>query len=100
MCVCGIILLIRLVCYPPPSLSLLMFKDFENDMKANGLSIDTVKPYTWNTCDPGTRHYRDAVIYKSPNKANRGGKFYCVLGDSCRAQGDAYWDDSGCAGGP
>jgi hypothetical protein len=63
-------------------------------------TTDTVNRYNYNNCDPGTHYGEGQVIYKSPNSANRGGKFYCVLGNSCRAQGDAYWDNSGHAGGP
>ncbi|KAF7556449.1 hypothetical protein G7Z17_g1443 [Cylindrodendrum hubeiense] len=41
----------------------------------------------------------DPFIIWSPNEANRGGGYYCVVG-TCRAQGDAYWDYSGREGGP
>ncbi|KAH7156099.1 hypothetical protein EDB81DRAFT_756606 [Dactylonectria macrodidyma] len=43
--------------------------------------------------------YSEDVILKSPNEQNRGGSYYCVVGP-CRAKGDAYWDNSGRAGGP
>ncbi|KAF2828371.1 hypothetical protein CC86DRAFT_465212 [Ophiobolus disseminans] len=83
-----------------------------NDYQCYGAAGDTVcvwyntahtaytgRPYTVNSCDPGRRIYRKEIIMKSPNKANRGGGYYCVVG-TCRAQGDGYWDDSGRAGGP
>ncbi|KAF5662963.1 hypothetical protein FHETE_7708 [Fusarium heterosporum] len=41
----------------------------------------------------------DPFVMFSPNEGNRGGGYYCVVG-TCRAQGDAYWDYSGRAGGP
>ncbi|KAF5668652.1 hypothetical protein FHETE_5203 [Fusarium heterosporum] len=40
-----------------------------------------------------------SFVMFSPNNQNRGGGFYCVVG-TCRAQGDAYWDYNGRAGGP
>lgn len=59
---------------------------------------DTVHNHVYNTCVPNERN-SDPFVMKSPNKANRGGGMYCVIG-TCRAQGDAYWDNTGRAGGP
>ncbi|EAT81080.2 hypothetical protein SNOG_11372 [Parastagonospora nodorum SN15] len=41
----------------------------------------------------------EPYVLKSPNNANRGGSYYCVVG-TCRSMGDDYWDDTGRAGGP
>ncbi|KAH7071228.1 hypothetical protein BKA63DRAFT_493066 [Paraphoma chrysanthemicola] len=59
----------------------------------------TVRNWVQNTCLGRPKAYSDNFVMKSPNKVNRGGGMYCVIG-TCRAQGDAYWDDSGRAGGP
>lgn len=37
--------------------------------------------------------YGDDIIIKSPNNNNDGGGYYCVI-NTCRNQGDEYWDDS------
>ncbi|KAF2022625.1 hypothetical protein EK21DRAFT_82865, partial [Setomelanomma holmii] len=64
-----------------------------------GDSVYTVRNWAQNTCNSTPRRYSDNLVMKSPNKANRGGGTYCVIG-TCRAQGDAYWDNTGRAGGP
>jgi hypothetical protein len=61
--------------------------------------IDTVRNWAQNTCTGTAKRFGSDFVMKSPNKANRGGGMYCVIG-TCRAQGDGYWDDSGRAGGP
>ncbi|KAF5660150.1 hypothetical protein FHETE_9123 [Fusarium heterosporum] len=63
--------------------------------------IDTVHNVSHDTCDihSGWVPDSDPFVMKSPNSSNRGGGYYCVVG-SCRAQGDAYWDESGRPGGP
>ncbi|KAK7418933.1 hypothetical protein QQX98_003636 [Neonectria punicea] len=50
-------------------------------------------------CSNPVETVSDPVVIKSPNSNNRGGGYYCVIG-TCRAKGDAYWDDNGPAGGP
>jgi hypothetical protein len=50
-------------------------------------------------CSNPVETISDNIILKSPNSNNRGGGYYCVIG-TCRAKGDAYWDDNGPAGGP
>lgn len=59
---------------------------------------DDVRPWNGKTCSTN-KNYHDQVVYRSPNKNNRGGQYYCVVG-TCRAQGDAYWDYNGRNGGP
>lgn len=57
----------------------------------------TVANQQYNACqtlDPGP-----SFVMYSPNTANSGGGYYCVVG-ACRSQGSAYWDYSGRAGGP
>ncbi|KAF2447402.1 hypothetical protein P171DRAFT_407521 [Karstenula rhodostoma CBS 690.94] len=62
------------------------------------LSVHTVHNHVYNTCVDNERN-SDPFVIKSPNKDNRGGGMYCVIG-TCRAQGDEYWDNTGRAGGP
>ncbi|KAK7415579.1 hypothetical protein QQZ08_012295 [Neonectria magnoliae] len=50
-------------------------------------------------CSNSVETVSDPVVIKSPNSNNRGGGYYCAIG-TCRAEGDAYWDDNGPAGGP
>ncbi|KAF4994522.1 hypothetical protein FGRMN_5731 [Fusarium graminum] len=59
----------------------------------------TVRNRQMDTCIPEEANDSDPFIIFSPNEANRGGGYYCVVG-TCRAQGDGYWDYSGRAGGP
>ncbi|KPM44436.1 hypothetical protein AK830_g2087 [Neonectria ditissima] len=60
----------------------------------------TVQNKDRNLCDGSTWYDSgDPFVLFSPNSANRGGGYYCVIG-TCRAQGDGYWDYSGRAGGP
>ncbi|KAF2818344.1 hypothetical protein CC86DRAFT_433620 [Ophiobolus disseminans] len=59
----------------------------------------TVRNRVQNTCSGSGPRYSPNYVIKSPNKANRGGGMYCVIG-TCRAQGDTYWDNSGRSGGP
>ncbi|KAG9255765.1 uncharacterized protein F5Z01DRAFT_699546 [Emericellopsis atlantica] len=59
----------------------------------------TVHNHEYNSCVWPTNKYSDPFVMWSPNKNNRGGGYYCVIG-TCRAQGDYYWDLNGRAGGP
>ncbi|KAH3904290.1 hypothetical protein HBI56_008770 [Parastagonospora nodorum] len=60
----------------------------------------TVQDVSYNSCLPPPNKKGPPYIMKSPNKANRGGGFYCVIG-ACRAKGDEYWrEDFAPAGGP
>lgn len=40
------------------------------------------------------------IIIWSPNKNNKGGAYYCVIGSACRHQGDSWLVKEGRAGGP
>ncbi|KAK6441227.1 hypothetical protein LTR95_002556 [Oleoguttula sp. CCFEE 5521] len=55
--------------------------------------------YTVQTTIPCIDDYQKPSVITSPNKNDRGGGYYSVVG-SCRAQEDQYWDLSGRAGGP
>ncbi|RGP72908.1 hypothetical protein FLONG3_6546 [Fusarium longipes] len=54
-----------------------------------------------DTCVLGSRwqNVGNPFVMFSPNQANRGGGYYCVVG-TCRSQGDGYWVKDGRPGGP
>ncbi|OQO06074.1 hypothetical protein B0A48_08662 [Cryoendolithus antarcticus] len=78
-----------------------------NSYECNGGPGDTVciwqkiahTAYTVRDHDPCSAWYGAPAVITSPNKGNRGGGYYCVVG-TCRNTGDQCWDKEGRAGGP
>ncbi|KAK5657172.1 hypothetical protein OQA88_3229 [Cercophora sp. LCS_1] len=53
-----------------------------------------------NPCTGTTSWDTKNVIIWSPNKNNKGGGYYCVVGSSCKYQGNTWLVKEGRAGGP
>ncbi|TKX21288.1 hypothetical protein C1H76_6362 [Elsinoe australis] len=64
-----------------------------------GHTAYTVDNWTTDDVCMNNERIESTSIIKSPNQRNIGGRHYCVRGP-CRSIDDAYWDDTGRAGGP
>ncbi|KAG5747388.1 hypothetical protein H9Q70_009931 [Fusarium xylarioides] len=45
---------------------------------------------------PGESQWTESIHdVSAPNKNNKGGNYYCVIGHGCKAKGDSWWDRKG-----